>query len=44
MKRIVHHFHSDPPCHGATYYAVFAGCVLAVGVCYAVGSLMFNSL
>jgi hypothetical protein len=40
MKPIVHHFHSNPPHHGAKYYLAFAGAMLLVAVAYVIFTLV----
>lgn len=40
MKPIVHHFHAQPPHHGARYYFTLATCLVVSGVVYAVWALL----
>ncbi len=35
MKGVVHHFHSNPPHHGARYYLAVVGVILGVAAVYA---------
>ncbi|WP_420992149.1 hypothetical protein ACKI2N_031285 [Cupriavidus sp. 30B13] len=34
MKQLTHHFHANPPHHGARYYMAIAACMLVPAAAY----------
>ncbi len=44
MKQVIHHWHSNPPCHGVRYYGTLFGVIVGVGVAYLIYVLARQSL